>query len=86
MKFNQPNCPANINYSNGSDNSSDINNNGVETYDVVIIGAGLSGIYKLYALIMQHRTNTQLLFLSPNRSSKPNFGTRTISLCADICA
>src|SRR5699024_5296233 len=38
MSFNRPNTPANINYSNW-----DINNNGVEGHDVVIIGAGLSG-------------------------------------------
>lgn len=38
MNFDLPNTPANINYSNW-----DINNNGVEQYDCIIVGGGLSG-------------------------------------------
>lgn len=42
MRFDQPNTPANINY-DAYDDTLDINNNGVEGTDVVIIGGGLSG-------------------------------------------
>ena len=41
MSFQQANAPANINYYSSS--NKDLNNNGVEPLDVVIIGAGLSG-------------------------------------------
>ncbi|KAI2810117.1 hypothetical protein BLOT_001273 [Blomia tropicalis] len=70
MKFDQPNTPANTNYS--SDNR-DINNNGLEPYDVIIVGAGLSGLNAANVLYESGVTNFCVL------EARDRVGGRTLT-------